>query len=171
MPRAVPGMRTRALRPWYRELWPWLLFSGPAIVVIAGLVTLWLAMASNDGLVADDYYKRGLAINRTLSREKQAAASGYRAQIAFGPAFDRVRIVLNGGSMPRALAIRMVHPTRAGLDRAAQLRAVASGVYEGPLAVPQPGNWHVIVEDDLATWRLHGDCSVPAQTTITLGGQ
>ena len=145
--------------------------SGPAIVVIAGLATLWLAVTSNDGLVADDYYKRGLAINQTLTRERQAAASHYRAQVAFNPTFDRVRIVLSGAELPKALAVRLVHPTRAGLDRRVQLPAVAGGVYEGALAAPQPGNWHIIVEDDLGTWRLHGDCTVPRQSTITLGGE
>ena len=53
-------------KSWYREPWPWLLMMGPAIVIVAGFYTLWLAIQSNDGLVADDYYKRGLAINQTL---------------------------------------------------------------------------------------------------------
>src|SRR4051812_31343236 len=44
------------LRPWYREPWPWLLMSGPAIVVVAGCLTAGIAWKSDDGLVADDYY-------------------------------------------------------------------------------------------------------------------
>jgi len=60
--------------PWYREPWPWLLMAGPAVVVVAGFVTLWLAFNSDDGLVADDYDKRGQAIHQTLSRDRAAAA-------------------------------------------------------------------------------------------------
>ena len=56
-------------QPWYREPWPWILMSGPAAVIVAGAVTTWMAFASADGLVADDYYKRGLAINAVLKRE------------------------------------------------------------------------------------------------------
>ncbi|MEQ1516273.1 MAG: FixH family protein, partial [Usitatibacteraceae bacterium] len=37
--------------PWYRQRWPWLLMAGPAIVVVAGFVTLALAIQSSDGLV------------------------------------------------------------------------------------------------------------------------
>ena len=37
-----------------------------------GLITLWLAITSFDGLVADDYYKQGLAINQTLARADAA---------------------------------------------------------------------------------------------------
>ncbi len=40
-------------KPWYREPWPWLLMAGPAIVVVAGFLTLGFAIQSADGLVAD----------------------------------------------------------------------------------------------------------------------
>ena len=56
-------------RPWYREPWPWILMTGPAIVVVAGFTTAFLAVKSNDGLVEDDYYKQGLEINQTLDRD------------------------------------------------------------------------------------------------------
>ena len=55
-----------AADPWYRHPWPWLLMAGPAIVVVAGFLTLGFAIQSFDGLVADDYYKEGKAINMTL---------------------------------------------------------------------------------------------------------
>ena len=57
-------------RPWYREPWPWILMSVPATAVVAGIITLWLAVSSADGLVAEDYYKQGLAINRVIEREE-----------------------------------------------------------------------------------------------------
>ena len=60
------------MRPWYRERWPWILMSGPATVLVAGAATMWIAFASADGVVAGDYYKRGLAINQDLQREQRA---------------------------------------------------------------------------------------------------
>jgi len=39
---------------------------GPAIVVVAGFVTLWLAIRTPDPVVANDYYRRGVEINKTL---------------------------------------------------------------------------------------------------------
>ena len=47
-----------SVRPWYREPWPWLLMAGPATVLVAGAATTWIAFASADGLVAEDYYKQ-----------------------------------------------------------------------------------------------------------------
>ena len=52
--------------PWYKERWTWLLMLMPATAIVAGFITLWLAITSFDGLVADDYYKQGLAVNQTL---------------------------------------------------------------------------------------------------------
>ena len=41
-------------RPWYREPWPWIIMSGPAIVVVASFVTLWLAIVSADGIIGPE---------------------------------------------------------------------------------------------------------------------
>ena len=60
-------MNTIPQTPWYRDPWPWILMAGPAAVVVAGAITLWIAFASADGLVAGDYYKQGLAINQVIT--------------------------------------------------------------------------------------------------------
>lgn len=53
-------------RPWWRYGMVWLVLAGPAVVVMAGLVTAWLAMNGADTLVSTDYYRRGIEINKTL---------------------------------------------------------------------------------------------------------
>ncbi len=76
-------------RPWYREPWPWFLISLPAAAVIAGLITVWIAYRSADGLVVGDYYKAGLAINQTLARDERARDLGLNAAIMIsGPAIE-----------------------------------------------------------------------------------
>ncbi|MBX3653954.1 MAG: FixH family protein [Ramlibacter sp.] len=60
--------------PWWRNGYVWLLISGPALVVVAGLTTAYIAVTHPDRLVAEDYYRRGLEINKTLARERDAAA-------------------------------------------------------------------------------------------------
>ena len=143
-------------RPWYRHRWPWLLIAGPGIVVVAGFVTLWLAIASDDGLVADDYYKRGLAINRVLERTHRAAALGLSATVDVDPS-GAARVALASASRdaaaaPTAIRLVIVHPTRAGLDRRADLVRGPEGVYVGRVAPMAPGRWLVSVETD--AWRL-----------------
>jgi hypothetical protein len=52
--------------PWWKFGYMWLVVGGPAIVVVAGFVTLWLAIRNPDPVVANDYYRRGVEINKTL---------------------------------------------------------------------------------------------------------
>jgi hypothetical protein len=144
-----------AAGPWYRHRWPWLLMAGPAIVVVAGAVTIWLAVKSDDGLVADDYYKQGLAINQVIGRAERAAALALKATVSIA-ADGRVRAELAGGgtadAAPETISLLLVHPTRAGGDMRTVLHRGTDGAYEGRLAPPAPGRWRMILES--ATWRL-----------------
>ena len=154
-------------QPWYREPWPWILMAGPAIVVVASLITAWLAIRSEDGLVTDDYYKQGLAINQTLRRSDAAERLGIEAKLYL--ADGRVRVLLGAAAGHGALTLRLVHPTRAGMDQSLNLAAAQPGVYEGRLLPLQPGRWHVVLE--ARDWRLAGDWMLPAAGVLTLGGR
>ena len=96
-PIPAPAMAAgRHPPPWYREPWPWLLFFPPAVAVVAGLVTMAIAIDSFDGVVSDDYYRQGLAINRSIDREAQARARGLSARLQFNPSGARVRVAVSG---------------------------------------------------------------------------
>ena len=102
-------------RPWYREPWPWILMSGPFTVVVAGLVTAWIAVANEDPLVVDNYYKEGLAINRVLERDQAAAQGGYRAELMLSQDGARVRAHLTRSRAGAAAAVAGAsNPRRAG---------------------------------------------------------
>lgn len=51
------------LKPWWKQLWPWLLISGPAIAAIGCAITIWLAFTQDaDQPIRDGVVKRGLKI-------------------------------------------------------------------------------------------------------------
>lgn len=56
--------------PWWKYGHVWLIISGPAAVVVAALVTAWIAVTSPDPVVAQDYYRQGIEINKQLARER-----------------------------------------------------------------------------------------------------
>ena len=58
-------------RPWWTFGYVWLVISGPAAVAVASVVTVWLALAYPETLVAQDYYRRGVEINRELAAQRQ----------------------------------------------------------------------------------------------------
>jgi hypothetical protein len=130
----------------------------PAAAVAMGIVMLVVGLRSDDGLVVDDYYKRGLAINQVLDREARAAALGLEASLAFTPGRDRVRLTLSGkASSSEPATLRLVHPTRAGQDQVVTLTVGAGGALEGALQPPLPGTWRLVLESSDGAWRVAGE--------------
>lgn len=144
----------RISTPWYRERWPWLVMAGPAIVVVAGAITTVIAFQTSDGLVADDYYKRGLLVNRVLEREARARALGITAEAMLSGERDRVRVIVRSDApLPGALRLTLVHPTRSHADQTIELAQVSSGLYEARLQPVKQAKWRVSLEDAAGTWR------------------
>lgn len=146
---------------WCREPWPWILMAGPAAVVVAGAITIWIAFASADGLVADDYYKQGLAINRVLARDANARQAGIVARIVIGGGRSDGRVDMSvalGGRMdlPGEIVVRFSHVARAGNDREVRLRHVTANRYAATLPPLPSGRWQVSVEDTQGLWRVTG---------------
>lgn len=139
------------MKPWYREPWPWLLMAGPAAVLVAGAATIWIAVASADGLVADDYYRQGLAINKVLAREEAARALGLSARVKLYEG----RLVVNlDGQKPEALFVHLAHATRAGHDLRLRLAPQADGTYAAALPPLPAGRWRIVIEDPRSSWRI-----------------
>lgn len=139
---------------WYREPWPWILMSGPIVVIVAGVITTWIAFATFDGLVAEDYYKQGLGVNRVLAREASALRLGVVARVEIPADRHRITVMLSGAA-PAELRVRFAHTTRAGHDFMLRLAPLGAGRYQAAItqSLP-PGRWHVQIEDPVAEWRL-----------------
>ena len=59
--------------PWWKFGHVWLVIAGPVIVVIAGFITLYLAITRPDPIVSEDYYLKGIEINKTLDLRNEGA--------------------------------------------------------------------------------------------------
>ena len=163
----------RDLLPWYRHPWPWILMAGPGIVIVAGVITAYLAVVSNDGLVVDDYYKQGLTVNQVLARNQRAGELGLSAEVLRSDDGSLLRVFLHGKEgavFPPALNLRITHPTRSGVDQNLVLPADGAGAYSGKLSTPLSGRWHVVLEDDKSEWRLTGDWILETQSALQLPG-
>lgn len=75
--------------PWWKFGYVWLLLAGPAIVVVAGFYTLWLAIRTPDPVVDSDYYRKGIEINKTLQAEKSLLPAVTGRNHAVTPAQDQ----------------------------------------------------------------------------------
>lgn len=147
---------TRKTPPWYRQFWPWFLILFPAAAVVGGIVTFRMAVTSDDGMVEDDYYRKGMAINRTLDRDRAAAVMGLAAHAQF--AGGRISLQLAGrpAQWPTRLNLRILHPTRAGMDQTVALLAQGGGRYAGACKTLTANKWDLLLEDEAKHWRLAG---------------
>lgn len=152
--------------PWYRERWPWLLAIMPTFAVIGGFITAWLAVTTNDGLVVDDYYKQGKAINETKERDRKAQALGLAAELY--SRHDALLISLTGRLQmsPGKLDLRLMHPTRSGDDHELMLEWNGSA-YQGKLPRLNSGHYRVQLTPEFGSWRLTGEYQPGKGITLT----
>ena len=158
-----PGERARAL-PWYREPLVWMVLAIPATAVLGGVVMLVLAHLTWDGLVADDYYRQGMQINRSLARDAEAARLGLAATLTFpAPGVVEARLADAHGTAAAGgerLTLRFAHATRSGADVRVRLIRSADGGWRGALPPLPPGKWYAELGNE--RWRLAAPVRIPA---------
>lgn len=148
--------------PWYRQFWPWFIMAPPAVSVIAGLLTFYLA-GSAPSMVVDDYGRIAMATRQRAEREQRAAALGLGARINFlGSTAQNQRSVTvtlsqatGDTSWPERLKLDLVHPTLDERD-ATSVLVGSGGRYTGTINNPQ-GRYYISLMDIDGTWRLTGE--------------
>ena len=143
--------------------------AGPGTVVVAGLVTAWLAASGDDGLVTDDYYKQGMTVNQRLHRDQKAGELGLHADVMRSGLGVRMLIGSEGGNkLPETLSIKLAHPTRVGHDQLVEMKSEGQGFYSGKLSADVSGRWHISIEDPAGEWRLQGEWKADSEEPLRL---
>jgi uncharacterized protein len=155
-----------ASRPWHRDRWPWLLMVGPLAVVVACAASAWMAVRSDDGVVAQDYYKQGLLINQKLRRTAPMSAPVRGATLSVES--DRrihVRLV-EAEPPPRHLRLTLTRPGDRAHGQRMEL-AISGDEWVGSLPELGTGRW--IVELESERWQLPITIVAAPFTELTLG--
>lgn len=71
---ALKAAPLQAEQKWYQNPFVWLVIGGPLLVVVASFITLYLAITHPDPAI-DDYYRKGIEINKTLDAQGQESQS------------------------------------------------------------------------------------------------
>jgi hypothetical protein len=67
-------------QPWWKFGHVWLVIAGPVIVVIAGFITLWLAIRTPDPVVTSEEYRRGMERSKSLASDASNLAPAVQAR-------------------------------------------------------------------------------------------
>ena len=56
--------------PWWKHSFVWLVIAGPAVVVVASFITLYLAMSRPNEIVSDETYRAGKQSDQTIEQKR-----------------------------------------------------------------------------------------------------
>ena len=168
---------------WHRNPLVWMLIAFPAWSVVAGIGTVIVAFRVFDGVVVDDYYAQGKAINVTIERDVAAERRGLAALATItavlpakgsalrnGVEAPGIEVIVTGidvASLPATLKLAILHSTRGGLDAHVALTRSAIGIYRAELPPLAPGKYYLQIEAE--DWRIVGALRRPTENTTSLG--
>lgn len=158
-------------KPWYKQFWPWFVFAIPAISICYSLTAVYIFSQNKVDLVAEDYYKKGKAINLDLSRLRVADALNLKAKVAVQS--KEITVYFNKGELENNpnLRVTFTHRTLADKDFTQMVSADLSGTYRFESQLPLEGPWFVEVEPFAGDWMLQGQVNLPTSDPISLYGQ
>jgi hypothetical protein len=157
-------------KPWYRFPLVWMMVAIPLAAVVMGVVMIYLAVTTYDGLVVDDYYKQGLEINQVLDRQRHALELGLQATLQLGDANRVVNIRFNKGGLadyPETLTLSLQHATRQDSDVQVSLNHGLDDQYIGQLPFSlMPGIWYFTIASE--QWKISAREKIKTGSTIKL---
>ncbi|MBV8468000.1 MAG: FixH family protein [Burkholderiales bacterium] len=153
-------------KPWYREGWAWFVLTPPLLAVVAGLVTVAIAVENRDQLVDKQYYESGITINQQMKRMAEARVLGVSANLQIEGDVLHVALNAGGATLPARLHLRAQYASGAHVDRDLILTAVGPGDYRLDDHALAPGRWYMALEDDQHRWLLHAEAELPATHTV-----
>jgi len=160
-------------RPWFKEPWLWFLISFPLAAVIVGSCYTVTAIKSDDGLVTDDYYNKGKAINMELRRDTAAAEMGITAQVMLSSDGRDVTVnTTSNKTLPATLKLKLIHPAQDDYDVSAELHQTAPNQYTGSFnkELVKANHWYVQLEDQNNQWRVQAEWK-PEQGPVAMLGK
>ncbi len=162
--------RAGSVKPWYAQTWPWLLMLGPALVILAGSYTCWLAFSRPDALVVDDYYQQGKAINQDLRRNQAATSLGLTSTLRYDPTAGKIIGTLTSFGKPVKGKIRLllVHSTQPKKDIILEAEPDSQGEFSLALPMLEKTRWRVLIENEKRDWRLTGTWMWPQQSHMDI---
>ena len=158
---------------WYTEPWLLLVVGGPLIVVCASIFTGILAWRGSDKVVAEDYYKQGLMINKDLQRDAKARELQLTASLRLDLTTNRLKMsVSSNKELPNTVQVSLASSggktsSVTEVVRRLPMRQIRSGEYEGDMnlvsnfSIRSLKLLHIKVET--TEWRLTGDWFDPEQ--------
>lgn len=173
--------------PWYKQKWPWLIMSLPFLTIIAGIITYNIAANKPASLVNDDYFKEGLAINKSLGRQRIARELGLIAEFSVDTESKLLTINLkknaanlkkntnnnmsaeeNSNLISSHLILSFSHPTQQKHDKKIQLSPITETEFVAELPEIVQADWHINLRDNSDLWEIKSRWLYPQNQSLLI---
>jgi len=143
---------------WFRNPMVWMVIFFPSLAVVGGIITILIAVNTEDGLVVDDYYKKGLQINQVIHHDEKAKQLGLSAFVDANSQSGEILVSLSADKaleMSEEITFKLIHRTRSGQDQVTVLSRVGNSPdYRGYIKPPViEGRWTIQISLE-NVWRL-----------------
>jgi uncharacterized protein len=150
-------------RAWFREPMVWLIIALPLSAVVAGIVTLMIAIRSGSTDAVPDVVKRTAQIQESdMGADRRAIELGLRGDLILEPQSGAVTVRVQGlVTTDNTLRLKLLHAGRASADQ--ELRLIrANDAWLGRVEGVTGQVWNVEIEGEQRAWRLGGRLDLDA---------
>ncbi len=152
---------------WHQIPIVWMVIGIPLFSIVFTLSIVWISVKTYDGVVVDDYYRKGLEINQDLARDRYASEIGLEANLLIEDGQLHVEFKsVPEEQWPEDLTLGFFHPTVSDRDIVVNLRYEGEGRYSAPVTGPGFGKWNVVTGTE--DWRLKGVLFHPTEGGLVL---
>ncbi len=123
------------------------------IIFTANGFLAYIAVSTNTGLETEDYYKKGIAYDKTIARALEQDKSGLNvaisAKVQPGMVVNLSVTTKDAAGAPftgKGVNILFFRPTMKGNDRRIALKENEPGIYSGETKLPLQGVWDMKLE-------------------------
>ncbi len=142
---------------WYlQSIWP-LVLAIPALTVVAGLSTVWIANYKADPIIEDTTRPDIVAMHADPVPDGKAVALGLSGELAASGGKLHVMLRGLGDNAPPQLRVVFAHAAKETYDQTADAVRTAPGTYEAATPALVDGPWYVEVAPADRAWRLTGE--------------
>lgn len=153
-------------KPWYKELWFWLLVSPMLTLVVSVPVMLTTAFKGADDRVLDNYYKEGRMINHRFEEHALAVQLGVTGVLAFDWTVGELWFTAEKPLTSNNLDLYFSHPANANKDFSLTLKQVSPNRYRADLDGMERGRWYISLQGTVnhegveSHWRIPSDVNL-----------
>ena len=136
----------KVAKPWFRELWFWLLISPMLTLIVTVPIMITTAFKGADDRVLDNYYKEGRMINHRFEEQALAVSLNIAGVMEFDWQTGELWFEANQTLSNMNLVVEFSHPAYANLDFVLPLKSVDSRRFRADLVPMEKSRWYFTLQ-------------------------